>query len=67
MQASRCRRRSNVIDDRFVTIKRFSLPVLADLTEKSVLDRIPFGSAGRIVADRALPAMESEAKAGRPQ
>ena len=52
MQAGSGARRSNVIHDGFVTIQGLTLPVLADLAEQSVFDRIPFGRAGRVVADR---------------
>jgi hypothetical protein len=51
-QASGCSGCSNVVEDSFVTIQWFSHPVLADLAEKSMLDWIPLGCAGRIVADR---------------
>ena len=38
-----------MLENSFVAVQRMTCPVLADLAEESVLDRVPFGCAGRIV------------------
>ena len=45
-------RRTDQLDDGLVAVQRLTGPMLADLTEEPVLNRIPFGGAGRKVAER---------------
>ena len=40
------------VEDFGVTVKRLGGPVFGDFGEQAVLDRIPFGSAGRVMKKR---------------
>ncbi len=45
-------RRTDEVEQRGVAAQWFASPVLADLAEQTVLDGIPFGSAGGVMTDR---------------
>jgi len=50
-QASSSAGRANEFEHLFVAFEGLGGPVLGDLGEQPVLDRIPFGCAGRVVSD----------------
>ena len=50
-QAGLSFRRPDKIQDLLIAIERFPGPVLGDLGEESVLDGVPFGSAGGVVGN----------------
>lgn len=49
--------RRDVVQGHLVGLERHALPVLADRAEQSMLDGVPFGGSGRIVADGHAQAM----------
>src|SRR3954464_13265893 len=51
-QARRCGRSSDVAEHDRQRAERFPCPVIGDLTEQSVLDRVPFGTTRRVMAYR---------------
>jgi len=50
-QARSGARGADVVEDSLVTVQRATRPVLADLAEEAMFNRVPLGGAGGIVGD----------------